>query len=199
MSAEAAQDRSDALRQEIERSGYYPDLVREVLATSLADESVNGYLVHHETTFDHNEVRRHVTVLVLTPTRLIVSHTDEFPADSTCPTPYASASTEAVRIDEVSSVVITRIVGQPAKHSPGASPREVLLTIGWGAISRIELEPASCGDPDCTADHGYSGSSTNDDLALRVSEAADGADSVSKALDFAAVLSAATARPRSGS
>jgi hypothetical protein len=44
---------------------------------------------------------------------------------------------------------------------------------GWGAVSRIDLEPAACGDPNCEADHGYTGSSTADDLSLRVSEAGD--------------------------
>jgi len=66
-------------------------------------------------------------------------------------------------------------------------------TIGWGAVSRIDLEPASCGDPSCDADHGYTGTASNDDLALRVSEAADGAEVVAQTLTFAASLSEATA------
>jgi hypothetical protein len=60
-------------------------------------------------------------------------------------------------------------------------------------VSRIDLEPAGCSDPDCEADHGYTGAASNDDLSLRVSEAADGADVVAQALAFAAVLSEATA------
>ena len=71
--------------------------------------------------------------------------------------------------------------------------REVVLTIGWGAVSRIDLEPAGCSDPECEADHGYTGTASNDDLSLRVSEAADGADVVAQALNFAAALSEATA------
>jgi hypothetical protein len=69
--------------------------------------------------------------------------------------------------------------------------REVMLTIGWGAVSRLDLEPAGCGDPDCTADHGFTGASSNDDFSLRVSEAGDGADAVVRTLEFAAALSAA--------
>jgi hypothetical protein len=69
-----------------------------------------------------------------------------------------------------------------------------VLTIGWGAVSRIDLEPASCGDPECDADHGYTGTASNDDFSLRVSEAADGADTVLRTLDFARSLSEATAR-----
>jgi hypothetical protein len=68
-----------------------------------------------------------------------------------------------------------------------------MLTIGWGAVSRIDIEPATCGDPSCDAEHGFTGSAANDDLSLRVSAAADGADSVGKLLSFAEALSQATA------
>jgi hypothetical protein len=181
------------LRDDIQRSGYYPELVSDALATSLAGEVVRSYVVHHEAAFDHDELRRHVTVLALTPTRLIVGHTDEHSADESCPEPYATASTEAVRLERVDSVVVTRVAARPAAYRTGSGLREVLLTIGWGAVSRIDLEPAGCSDPDCEADHGYTGAASNDDLSLRVSEAADGADVVAQALAFAAVLSEATA------
>ena len=182
-----------ALRGDIERSGYYPELVSDTLDTALASEPVVAYVVHHEATFDHDELRRHVTVLALTPTRLIVGHTDEHPADETSSRPYATASTEAVRIERIDSVVVTRVAADAEKHRRGAPVREVVLTIGWGAVSRIDLEPASCGDPQCEADHGYTGTASNDDLALRVSEAADGAEVVAQTLAFAAALSESTA------
>ena len=181
------------LRADIERSGYYPELVSDTLDTALANEAVVAYVVHHEATFDHDELRRHVTVLALTPTRLIVGHTDEHPADETSSHAYATASTEAVRIERIDSVVVTRVAADAAKHKKGAPVREVVLTIGWGAVSRIDLEPASCGDPQCDADHGYTGTASNDDLSVRVSEAADGAEVVRQVLAFAAALSQATA------
>ena len=183
----------ERLRRDIERSGYYPDLVADALDTALAGEPLTSYVVHHEATFERDELRRHVTVLALTPTRLIVGHTDEHPADEETPTPYATASTEAVRLERVDSVVVTRVVTNPAKHRAGGKAAEVVLTIGWGAVSRIDLEPATCGDPQCDADHGYTGTASNDDLSLRVSEAADGAEVVAQALAFAEVLSQATA------
>ena len=73
-----------------------PELVVDVLDVALADEEVVAHLVHPETTFDAAEVRRHVTVLVLTPTRLVVAHVDDHPADSEHPSASASATTEAV-------------------------------------------------------------------------------------------------------
>jgi hypothetical protein len=181
------------LRTDIQRSGYYPDLVADALETALAGEPLASYVVHHEATFDRDELRRHVTVLALTPTRLIVGHTDEHPADEGNPHPFASASTEAVRIERVDSVVVTRVVSDPAVHQPGGPAAEVVLTIGWGAVSRIDLEPATCGDPQCDADHGYTGTASNDDLSVRVSEAADGAEVVRQVLAFASALSQATA------
>ncbi len=181
------------LRTDIERSGYYPALVADALETALAGEPLVSYVVHHEATFDRDELRRHVTVLVLTPTRLIVGHTDEHGPDDSCPHPYASASTEAVRLEKVDSVVVTRVVANPARHKAGGPMREVVLTIGWGAVSRIDMEPAGCSDPQCEADHGYTGTASNDDLSLRVSETADGPEVVTQTLAFAAALSEATA------
>lgn len=182
---------SDGLRAEIERAGYYPDLVADTVARAVDGEEVTSYLVHQETTFDSDEVRRHVTVLALTPTRLVVGHTDDH-ADSSAPAPVATTSTENVPLSRVHSVVVTRVVADPARYVPGAAPQEVTVTVGWGAVARLELEPATCGDPACEADHGYSGSATADDLSLRISRDAEGTGAVTRALEFAAALSSAT-------
>ena len=66
------------------------------------------------------------------------------------------------------------------------------MTIGWGGVSRLDLEPAGCSDPQCDADHGYAGVLASDDFSLRVSAAADGVDAVGGLLGFAAALSAST-------
>jgi hypothetical protein len=96
-------------------------------------------------------------------------------------------------LDRIGSVAVTRVVPEPASYVPGVPPTEVVLTIGWGAISHIDMEPASCGDESCEADHGYTGSITSDDLTLRVSEAADGSDAVASVLTFARALTEACA------
>ncbi|MFD9128125.1 DUF5998 family protein [Kitasatospora sp. NPDC059571] len=184
------------LRSAIERSGYYPALVSEAVESAVGPEPITSYLVHQETTFDANEVRRHVTVLVLTPSRFVVSHTDEQNGDAATPVPYATTSTESVRLDRINSVVVSRMVANPETYTPGTLPREVVLTIGWGAVQRLDLEPAGCSDPNCDADHGYTGSATADDLSLRVSEAGDGPETVAQALVFARALSEATVTGR---
>ena len=54
------------LTRDIERAGYYPALVSDVVDSAVAGDQVVSHLVHQETTFDHDIVRRHITVLVLT-------------------------------------------------------------------------------------------------------------------------------------
>ena len=185
-------DQSREQRAEIERTGYYPDVVFDGVNTAVAGEQVVSFFVHHEPTFEHDEVRRHLSVLVLTPNRLILAHTDEHTGDDLLPEPYTSTSTEAVALSAVKSVVVTRMVTNPAKGAGRTA--EAVLTIGWGAIARLDLEPAACADPNCEADHGYTGSFASDDFSLRVSAAADGGDAVAHLLAFAESLSGRTGR-----
>jgi len=178
---------------QIEHAGYYPALVCDVLDVAVAGEEVRSHLVYPETTFDRDEVRRHVTVLALTPTRLVVAHADDHEPDALSPEPYASASTEAVALPQVRSVVLTHAVTRPQEHRSGTTPRELTLTIGWGSLNRIDLEPAGCSDPDCEADHGYTGTAALEDITLRISADAEGSDAVRAAVAFARAVSAATA------
>ena len=100
---------TEDLRVAIERSGYYPGLVTDAVASALGPEPVTAFFVHHDAIFDPGmEVRRHMTVLALTPTRLIYSHTDEYPADETEPGAKAAAetSTEAVRFSRISTLML---------------------------------------------------------------------------------------------
>jgi len=184
------QDRSGDLRLAIDRTGYYPEVVADAVSGAVAGEQVVSFFVHHEPTFERDEVRRHLTVAVLTPSRLVLAHTDEYAGDDLLPEPYTSTSTEAIALSTVRSVVVTRMVTNPTQGP--SSPAEAVLTIGWGGVGRIDLEPASCTDPECEADHGYTGVLASDDFSLRVSAAADGADAVSGLLAFAESLSART-------
>jgi hypothetical protein len=185
---------TDEMLSAIERSGYYPGLIADAVSSAIGDEPVVSYFVHHDAHFDPGlEVRRHMTVLALTPSRLIYSHTDEYPADDSVPgsRPQAETSTEAIRCSRISSVALTRVIHDPAGYERGVTmPSEIVLTIGWNAVRHIDLEPAHCGDETCEADHGYSGTLTSDDVTIRISEAADGADAVAQALTFIQALSA---------
>lgn len=181
------------LREAIERTGYYPDVVQDVLDGALANEQVQDFIVQHETTFDRaDEIRRHITVLLLTQTRLLVVHVDEHSDGQPTGSVQASSATESVPLSLVGPVVVQRVVDNPAHFRPGDLPSEVVLTVNWGGISRLDLEPATCGDPQCEADHGYTGTIAVDDWSLRVSRAADGDEVVEAALRFAASLIART-------
>lgn len=184
-----------ALITDIERTGYYPDLVADALEASIASEPIISHFVHHEPTFERDEIRRHMTCLVLTPTRFLLGHTDEHPADETMSSPYASTSVETVSLRRVANMMVTRVVADPAGYSRGGPVHEVVLSLGWGAVGRVELEPASCADPNCEADHGYSGTNANEDFTMRVSVAAEGQEAVRGLLDFIKALSRATSGP----
>lgn len=180
-------DHTAEVFDDVSRSGYYPEIVAEGLRDALAGERVRAYVLHHEPTFDRDEIRRHMTVLTLTATRVVLLHTDEHPPDDLLPTPYTSTTSEAVPIERISSVVVSRMV-----TAPGSTLAEAVLTVGWGAVSRLDLEPAGCSDPECDADHGYTGNLTGDDFSLRLSATADGGAAVERLLRFARTLSAAT-------
>jgi hypothetical protein len=189
-----SEDQTAELGAAIEQNGYYPAVVREGVLAAVARERVVSFLVHHEPTIDRDEVRRHITVVVLTPTRLILCHTDEHAPDDLLPQPYTSTSTEAIKLDQVRSVVVNRMVANPAEitSTPVPAPAEAVLTIGWGGVNRVDLEPATCSDPQCEADHGYTGVIASDDFSLRLSSAADGQVAVDRLLVFAETLSAST-------
>ena len=73
------------------------------------------------------EVRRHVTVLVLTPTRLVLAHVDDHPADSENPSASASATTESVPLRTVtrwrSRTSCRPGAAPPRRRARGADPR----------------------------------------------------------------------------
>ena len=183
-------DHTRDLRSAIDHTGYYPEVVADSVDGAVSGEPVRAFYVHHEPTFERDEVRRHLSVVVLTPTRLILAHTDEHAGDDLLPEPYTSTSTEAISLTSVKSVVVTRMTANPTAGP--RPPAEAVMTIGWGGVSRLDLEPAGCSDPQCDADHGYTGVMASDDFSLRVSAAADGVDAVGGLLAFAAALSAST-------
>lgn len=184
----------DDLTRAIERAGYYPALVGDVVQAALAGEDVVSHLVHQETTFDHDVVRRHITVLALTSSRLVIAHADDHTDESPEHEDTATATTESVPLSAVRGVMVTHVVSNPQEYRPGSLGREITLTLGWGAVSRVDLVPASCADPDCDADHGYEGSVASDDISLRISADAEGEAALHQALGFARQLSAGIGR-----
>lgn len=178
----------------IQHAGYYPAIVGDVVAAAVAGDEVRSHLVHLETTFDSDVVRRHITVLVLTGTRIVVAHADDHPHDEEQGAPASAAAiatTESIPLSAVRGVILTHVVTDPASYVPGSLGSELTLALSWGAVSRVDLVPAGCSDPNCEADHGYEGTISADDIALRVSAVADGPQALERARRFAHDLSIA--------
>jgi hypothetical protein len=120
---------------------------------------------------------------------LIVGHTDDQPAEPPQTGTFAASSTESVALTKINSVVLTRVVGQPQSFRSGdQSSDEAWLTVGWGAVRRVDLEPATCSDPQCEADHGFTGTMVGDDLTVRMSAGGDGSDRVARLTRFGGTL-----------
>lgn len=178
-----------ALRESIVSCGYFPEFIEATVERALGNEEVVAAVVHHEATFDRDELHRHVTVLVLTPTRLLVNHTDDGDAPGA---PQALSTIETVPLRQIRSVSLTNVVSNPARYRRVKPMDEAWLSVGWGTMRRVELTPATCGDPNCDADHGYDAQDMADDLTVRMSVAADGDENVRRLVDFATALQLAT-------
>jgi len=94
----------------------------------------------------------------------------------------------------VRGVMLTHVVPKPQDYQPGSLGREITLTLGWGAVNRVDLLPATCSDPSCDADHGFEGTISSDDISLRISADAEGEAALEQALGFARELSASIGR-----
>jgi len=174
------------LERELLRAGYFPQTAAACLERSLRGAHVAGHLVRPETTFDGAEVRRHLTVLALTERHLIVSHLDDDQADELNPSQVV-VTTERVRLSRITTTGMSQVFDTEGT-SARAREAEITLGITWGGSRRLELERGWCDDPECQADHGWTGTVAPSDIALRVSALADGEGAIEQALDFHALL-----------
>src|SRR5699024_3466356 len=82
----------------------------------------------------------------------------------------------SIQLSNVQSVALTRVVPNPAQYTPGSLPSELMLSVNlsvnWGAVAHIDLEPASCADEPCERDHGYTGAISAEPLSQRLRQAA---------------------------
>lgn len=184
-----------SLVEEIRDCGYFPELIADAISLARGSESVEGHLVHHEATFAQDEIQRHLSVLLLTPTRLVVGHTDENAAPGE--PMRAVTTTESVPLGQLNSVSLSQVVTHPESYGTRKSKVvEAWLTISWGTTRRLDLEPAQCNDPNCEADHGYTGDLATDDLTVRISAAADGEAKVRELVEFGTALQLASGPTR---
>jgi hypothetical protein len=177
-----------SLDEDLNRAGFYPVMVADVVHDALDGREPLSHLVHLETHFDRNEVHRHITVLVLTDDMLVITHVDDQQLDEEGEQVVAQISTESVPVSQIRSVVLSYIYAQPQDYKPSDQARELTLAIAWSGGQRLDMGPAGCADPQCDADHGYTGNIVQEDIVLRVSSEADGAQAVQNAKAFARAL-----------
>lgn len=159
-----------------------------MIIESLFGEELVDHFVHIDTHMDIDSIHRHVTVFALTQTRLILAHVDDEPEPFPGQRPRGMTSSEEIPLSRLSTVLVGRTYENPADFTPGDRPVEVSVTLGWGAVRRVEMYPESCGDPQCDNDHGYAGSLLPEDITLRVSSQAEGQEKVDRAETFARTL-----------
>lgn len=175
-----------ALVADLVAAGYFPQTAAISMERTLRGGRVLAHLVRPETTFDGAEVRRHLTVLALTRSHLLVTHLDDDPADSLNPSQVV-ATTERVRLERIAGAGLSQVFDTDGQEVRGTEA-EVTLGISWGAAGRIDLERAACEDPECQVDHGFTGTIAPADIALRVSALADGERAVAEAIAFHGAL-----------
>lgn len=181
------------LQADLDRAGFYPKIVSDIIEEALDGREAGGHLVHLETHFDQHEVHRHITVLVLAEDVLLVTHVDDQQLDEKGKEVMAQISSELVQLSKVTTVATSYVYHQPQNYRTGDMVKELTLGIAWAGAQRIDLAPAGCSDPACDADHGYTGTSQQEDLVLRVSAEADGAAAVNAARTFAKAIRRASA------
>lgn len=179
------------LTQDIQKAGFYPELVLDTVAEALAGLEPSAHLVQVETHFDQNEVHRHITVLVLAGDYLLVAHLDDQNLDQAGQQVLAHVSIETLHVSKLTTLTVSYSYPQPQDYVPGHPVSEVSLLIAWTGSHRLDLQPAECPDPGCDAHHGYTGVAPREDMLIRVSASADGAEATEQARAFARALRAA--------
>ncbi|HEY4558342.1 MAG TPA: DUF5998 family protein [Enteractinococcus sp.] len=177
------------LAHDIQRAGFYPQLVANVMSQQLGEREILSHYVHVETHFGYDDLHRHITVLVLAEGNVLAAlHLNDLEDELDQGTPRASVATEIIPLSRIGSCVVTTGYDNPQEYQPGQPPSEVTLVLSWAGGARLEFVPNICEDPDCDADHGYMGTRIAEDLVLRIAGKADGQQAVNKALAFSRTL-----------
>ncbi|TLP97967.1 hypothetical protein FEF26_06775 [Nesterenkonia salmonea] len=195
-----------SLKEAIDRGGFYPSLVHHTVTEALDGREPEQQIVHVDTHFDFEEVHRHITVLVLAEDVMVVAHLDDHDADEDRPFQHEDAgpsgssevvariSTEVVPVVRLRSLILSEVHRRPDKFRPDRGLAEVSLNINWTGSARFDSMPADCGNPECVADHGDTGTLVPEDVTLRIAATAEGDTAVDEARSFVRALRRATVK-----
>lgn len=177
-----------ALTQDIQKAGFYPELVLDTVSEALEGLEPTAHLVQVETHFDQNEVHRHITVLVVAGEYLLVAHLDDQNLDDEGQQVLAHVSVETLHVSKLTTLTVSYSYPQPQDYVPGHPVSEVSLLIAWTGSHRLDIQPAECSEPGCDANHGYTGVVPREDMLIRISASADGTEATEQARQFARAL-----------
>ncbi|WP_300345705.1 DUF5998 family protein [Nesterenkonia sp.] len=183
-----------SLKEAIDRGGFYPSLVHHTVTDALDGREPEHQIVHVDTHFDLEEVHRHITVLVLAEDVVVVAHLDDHDAEEEDSSPRGSSevvariSTEVVPVSRIRSLILSEVHRQPENFRPDRGLAEVTLNLNWTGGARFDSMPADCGNPECMADHGDTGSVVPEDITLRIAATAEGDSAVDEARSFVKAL-----------
>ncbi|RJN31229.1 DUF5998 family protein [Nesterenkonia natronophila] len=195
-----------SLKEAIDRGGFYPSLVHHTVTEALDGREPEQQIVHVDTHFDFEEVHRHITVLVLAEDVMVVAHLDDHDAEEDRPFQHedsgpsgssevvARISTEVVPVVRLRSLILSEVHRRPDEFRPDRGLAEVSLNINWTGSARFDSMPADCGNPDCVADHGDTGTVVPEDVTLRIAATAEGDTAVDEARSFVRALRRATVK-----
>lgn len=176
------------LETDIERAGFYPQIVGRAMKRALGERDVLASLVQVDAAFDRGSMFRHLTVVAVTEKVIVHLHVDELETGA------AGVTTMVRPVEEIAGVSVMEVYPEPQNEHAAS---EITLSIDMGSQRRSEIESMHCDDPSCTADHGYSATTFPDDLTLRVSDMADGARAMDDIRRVADVISDLLATRRS--
>lgn len=192
------------LKEAIDRGGFYPSLVHHTVTEALDGRQAQHQIVHVDTHFDFEEVHRHITVLVLAEDIMVVAHLDDHDAEEDSPLQHeesaprtstevvARISTEVVPVGRIQSLILSEVHRSPEQFRAERGLAELSLNINWTGGARIDTMPAECGNPECMADHGDTGTVVPEDITLRIAATAEGDTAVDEARSFVRALRRAT-------
>lgn len=182
------------LKEAIDRGGFYPSLVHHTVTEALDGRAAEHQIVHVDTHFDMEEVHRHITVLVLAEDVVVVAHLDDHPAQDDDAAAHSSGdvvariSTEVVPVSRIRSLILSEVHRQPEQFRADRALAEVSLNLNWTGGARFDSMPADCGNPECMADHGDTGSFVPEDITLRIAATAEGDSAVDETRSFVRAL-----------
>jgi hypothetical protein len=167
---------------------FYDRLVLNSLSNLRGAKEIQAFLLDSSTSFEHDGLVRQQLVLMLTESELLVCYVEEI-AEMPDSDSKLRVSTEIVPIRRLGPFQVQRYYSNPAKFGSSESVlNEVVLSLSWTGNQALDIGPASCDDPECTNEHGFTGQSRMGDYTAKYSLKLDNQYWIDHAEKFATSL-----------